>query len=349
MNAGGPKKNRRDHASNIIGVSTHINQLHEDIKTAAKSDETVLILGPTGTGKELIAEEIHKLSKRREKSYKIINSGGLPEHTIESELFGHVKGAFTGAIDDRIGAFEEASSGTIFLDEIGDIPPRIQVKLLRVLDGKPFTKLGGNEPIENDTRLIAATNKKIEKLIYEDPSSFREDLYHRLAQYKIRTEPLNNRPEDVVVLVNDYEKANKKRINSLVKALIYSYDFPGNVRELNSWLNKEYDYLLQEYEKKLDKALIDTINENKNSEELNFSMLIELYEILTLKNQAKLRQNKIAENLYIRSQIVKSSPSFKKRYGFNFNNNQHILNKLLPWKFSTKFIGIVGRLILASS
>jgi two-component system, NtrC family, response regulator PilR len=223
---------------NIIAESHSMRNVCEMIERVAPTDATVLITGESGTGKELVAKAIYSYSSRKNKKFLPLNCAALPEPLLESELFGHVKGAFTGASADKIGLFEVASTGTIFLDEIDSMPLGVQAKLLRVLQDKQIRRVGGNEPIAVDVRVLAATNTKLEQLIAQ--GSFREDLYYRLSVIPIEIKPLRERTEDILPLVyhilqNDLGK-NKElpHIDPDVLALFEQYAWPGNVRELEN-------------------------------------------------------------------------------------------------------------------
>lgn len=225
---------------NIIGESSSIKILKSKVKKIAQSSSTVLITGESGTGKELFARAIHMESKRNNNPFVAINCAAVPDTLLESELFGYVKGAFTGADPKgKIGKVEFANTGTLFLDEIGDMPLYLQAKLLRVLEQKEVVRLGSNKPIPVDVRVIAATNKNLEKLIEE--GSFREDLYYRLYVLPINIPPLRERKEDIRVLtdyfVRKYTALFKKRVvgfENEVWDFLYKYDWPGNVRELEN-------------------------------------------------------------------------------------------------------------------
>jgi len=229
--------------SSIIGTSTPMQGVYELIAQVAPSNATVLITGESGTGKELVAQEIHRLSRRADKPYIKVNCAALPESVIESELFGHEKGAFTGAVSQRKGRFELAHKGTLFLDEIGELSPQIQVKLLRVLQEREIERVGGDHPIKVDVRLIAATNRKLEQEVKE--GTFREDLYYRLNVFPIHVPPLRERKSDIVLLADYFvekyaEKNGKpiKRISSPALDLLTSYHWPGNVRELENCVER---------------------------------------------------------------------------------------------------------------
>ena len=229
--------------NNIIGQSEKIQDLFRLIRDVAPTNTTVLIQGENGTGKELIANAIHFNSPNVKKPFIKLNCGVLAETLLESELFGHVKGAFTGAIKDKIGRFELANGGTLFLDEIGDISKTMQVKLLRVLQEGEFERVGGTETLKVDVRIIAATNKDLEKEIKNN--SFRQDLYYRLNVIPIVVPPLKERKDDIQLLVNHFlEKFNKiyeKEITTVENdalAALEEYDWPGNIRELENYMER---------------------------------------------------------------------------------------------------------------
>ena len=224
----------------LLGNSIPIVELREIIKQVAPTDVTVLITGESGVGKEIVAQEIHRLSKRRNKPFITVNCGAIPEGIIESELFGHVKGSFTGAVESRKGYFEAANGGTIFLDEIGELPMQTQVKFLRVIENGEYMKVGGTKAEKVDVRIIAATNKNLEQLIANN--SFREDLYYRLRSINIYIPPLRERKEDIKVLFEHFVKQfctkNKiefKGITSEAMDYIISYSWPGNIRQLKNF------------------------------------------------------------------------------------------------------------------
>ena len=228
---------------NMIGKSKSMLKVYSLIKKVAETPTNVLILGESGTGKELVARAIHENSPRRNMPFEVINCGGVPESLLESELFGYVKGAFTGAYGDKSGLFEIARGGTIFLDEIGDLPPLLQVKLLRVVQEKTFRRVGGTEEKKVDVRIISATNKNLEEKVKD--GSFREDLYFRLNVIPIKLPPLRERKEDIPVLTKHFmEKCSKefnkeiRTISSYAMELLMKYPFPGNVRELENIIER---------------------------------------------------------------------------------------------------------------
>jgi formate hydrogenlyase transcriptional activator len=225
--------------ASIVGQSTAVRRVIEQIQQVAPTDSTVLLLGETGTGKELFATQIHELSGRRSRGMVRVNCAAIPATLIESELFGREKGAFTGALARQIGRFELADHSTIFLDEIGDLPLDVQVKLLRVLEERKVERLGNPRSISVDTRIIAATHRNLEQRVTE--GSFREDLYYRLNVFPIHVPPLRERAEDVPLLiwrfVEEFSKAFGKRIDSIDKdslTALQQYSWPGNIRELRN-------------------------------------------------------------------------------------------------------------------
>ena len=223
----------------IVSASRQMEEALNLVGRVSRSSATILILGESGTGKELIARAIHYSSPRADKPLVKVNCAALPENLLESELFGHEKGAFTGAVARRIGRFELADQGSIFLDEIGDLSPSLQMKLLRVLQEKEFERVGSNQTIRSDVRVIAATNRNLEGAIQK--GTFREDLYYRLNVVTLSLPPLRERKEDIPLLVEHflkkYNRENKKNVASLSKEardLLMRYDYPGNVRELEN-------------------------------------------------------------------------------------------------------------------
>ena len=232
---------------NIVGKNHKMLNLYDLIKKAANSNASVLIQGESGTGKELIANAIHYLSSRKDYPLVKVNCSVLSETILESELFGHVKGAFTGAIKDHAGRFEAANGGSIFLDEIGDISPLIQMKLLRVLQEKEFERVGDNKPIKIDVRIISATNKDLMQLV--DQGKFRDDLYYRLKVFPIHVPPLRERKDDIPLLVDHFIKKFNQENNKQaygcspeVMRTILNYSWPGNIRELENAL--EYAFVV---------------------------------------------------------------------------------------------------------
>ena len=233
----------RYHFENIITKSSKMQRLIELIKVVGKSNATVLITGESGTGKELVARATHSQSSRHNKPFIAVSCAALPESLLESELFGHEKGSFTGAYTQKKGKFEFANGGTIFLDEVGEMSANIQVHLLRVLEEKEFTRVGGNEPIRVDLRVISATNKDLRKAI--EKQEFREDLYYRLNVVNIELPPLRERKEDIPLLaehfLNKFAADNRKEVTGFspdAMEFLLGYDWPGNVRELENAIER---------------------------------------------------------------------------------------------------------------
>jgi DNA-binding NtrC family response regulator len=237
------KLEERYRFENIIAKSPRMQQVVEVIKVVAKSNATVLITGETGTGKELVARAIHSQSYRKDKPFVAVSCAALPESLLESELFGHEKGSFTGAHAQKKGKFEIANRGTLFLDEIGEMSANIQVHLLRVLEEKEFNRVGGNEPIKVDVRVISATNRDMKQAVAN--GQFREDLYYRLNVVNIELPPLRERTEDIPLLARHFLKKfsveNKKEVTDFspeVTDFLLKYEWPGNVRELENAIER---------------------------------------------------------------------------------------------------------------
>ncbi|MBS1492032.1 MAG: sigma-54-dependent Fis family transcriptional regulator [Bacteroidetes bacterium] len=219
--------------------SDEVKKILAEAAEVAQSDSTVLITGSNGTGKEVLAEFIHKNSKRNKNTFVVVNCAAIPEQLLESELFGHSKGSFTGAIKDHKGYFEIANNGSIFLDEIGDLDTPLQVKLLRVLQTKQFARVGDPKPISTNVRIIAATNRNLKELIKD--GKFREDLYYRINVFEYHLPDLKDRPSDIIFyfekFIKEYSKENGKKIKEIskeVKDLLFQYPWPGNIRELKN-------------------------------------------------------------------------------------------------------------------
>src|ERR1700678_38612 len=223
----------------IVGESEALRSVLEQVKLVAPTDSTVLILGETGTGKELIARAIHKLSNRSSRPFIRVNCAAIPASLIASELFGHEKGAFTGALQRRMGRFEAANGGTIFLDEIGELPMETQIALLRVIQEREFERVGSSQPIAVDVRIIAATNRDLKAAV--TAGTFRQDMFYRLNVFPIRVPSLRERADDIPLLV-DYlvelyaKKTGKKvsRIKDGTIEMLQAYEWPGNIRELQN-------------------------------------------------------------------------------------------------------------------
>ena len=223
----------------IIYASDRIRQIIERVKRIAPTDASVLITGETGTGKDLLAQAIHQNSPRKKKPFVALNCAALSEHLLESELFGHVRGAYTGAASDRVGRVEYAHGGTLFLDEVGDMPMPTQIKLLRVLENGEIVRVGENKPIEVNVRVLAATNRNLDQAIND--GSFRRDLYHRLKVVTIDLPPLRERREDILPLVDHFRRQYAKRHGKMVKGIsntvsriLFEHPWTGNVRELRN-------------------------------------------------------------------------------------------------------------------
>ncbi len=234
---------RESRIGQLAGKSPAMQRVYKQIRRAASTDIPLLLLGETGTGKDLVAQTIHRLSKRQKHPYVAVNLGSLPSELVASELFGHEKGAFTGATEQHKGVFEQGNRGTVFLDEIDCINEKVKVSLLRLLEENHFTRLGGRTPIENTSRLIAASNADLEALVEE--GSFRKDLFYRLDVFRITLPPLRERQEDIIPLAEEFlsgynHTLNKNilRISRSCIDLLEGFDWPGNVRELKNVIQR---------------------------------------------------------------------------------------------------------------
>ncbi len=309
------KKELRGKYTNLIGTSNAIKKIYDFIEKVADTDGTVLITGASGTGKELIARAIHYNSSRSDKPMVVINCGAIPETLLESELFGHEKGAFTGAHKCRIGRFELANSGTIFLDEIGEMSPALQVKLLRVLQEQKFERVGGTKTIHVDLRFIAATNKNLTTAINKE--TFREDLYYRLNVIPIKVPTLEQRKSDIPLLIDfflkNFQKGKEKRITGFspeAMDALYAYDWPGNVRELENLVKRltilcdnhivKFDDLSENIQKQ--SRSIQPLEEVILEKEIDLSDMVKDYEkrlILEALKKSNLVKSKAAKLLNI--------------------------------------------------
>ena len=240
---GSPITGGSPHSDEIVGASSAYRRVRNRIEMVAPTDSTVLIQGETGTGKELIAHEIHKLSRRKDQPLVRVNCATIPKELYESEFFGHVRGAFTGAIKDRVGRFEAAHGGTLFLDEIGEIPIDLQSKLLRALQEKQYERVGDERTKRADVRIIAATNRDLKQEV--QAGRFREDLYYRLNVFPVQVAPLRERREDIPLLAKYFVellakelKCPKPRLTEAGVAKLQSYDWPGNIRELRNVIER---------------------------------------------------------------------------------------------------------------
>lgn len=228
---------------NIISNDPRMHTVFKLVTKILNNDITILITGESGTGKELVANAIHFNGKRKEKPFIIVNCASIPRELLESELFGHEKGSFTGAHQRKLGKFEVADGGTIFLDEIGEMEMSLQAKILRVIQQKEFERVGGNETLKVDVRILSATNRDLKEMV--ENKEFREDLYYRLSSFPILVPSLRNRRGDIVVLVNHFVKKFNKKIGTNIKGVtkkalkrIYDYDWPGNIRELENTIER---------------------------------------------------------------------------------------------------------------
>jgi formate hydrogenlyase transcriptional activator len=227
----------------IVGKSVALRTLLQQVEVVAPTDSTVLICGETGTGKELIARAIHDLSSRRTSAFVKLNCAAIPSGLLESELFGHEKGAFTGAVAQRIGRFEVASRGTVFLDEVGEIPLELQPKLLRVLQEREFERLGSSRTLQTGARLIAATNQDLAGMVQE--RKFRSDLFYRLNVFPVQVPPLRERQEDIPLLVRHFVQQYARTMNKIIDTIpsevmnvLTHYHWPGNIRELQNLMER---------------------------------------------------------------------------------------------------------------
>jgi DNA-binding NtrC family response regulator len=241
--SGGEQNHSQRREDPLVAVSPATRRVYRQALQAARADIPVLLLGETGTGKDLLAQVIHRHSDRKSAPYLAVNLGSVPSELVAGELFGHEKGAFTGAGDRRRGVFEVASNGTIFLDEIDSLDKKVQVSLLRLLEQHRFTRLGGSKPVPTNARIIAASNANLKDLI--KTGAFRNDLYYRLEAFIITLPPLSARPEDIPALcsrfIEQYGAATHKHVQSIsgdALDLIRSYDWPGNIRELKNVIQR---------------------------------------------------------------------------------------------------------------
>ena len=297
---------------NIIGASSKMKRIYDMVARVAKSDSTVLLQGESGTGKELIARAIHFNSSRAKKPFITVNCSAIPENLMESELFGHVKGAFTGAIKDKAGKFEAAEGGTIFLDEIGDVRKDLQVKLLRVLQEKSIDKVGSTQDINVDVRVIVATNILLETAIEE--GKFREDLFYRISVIPILLPPLRERKDDITLLVQHFmTKHGGNDCKMLPEALdiLNRYDWPGNVRELENIIERAI--VLKEEDNVISPEDIpDHIKRKQSSSQMSLEIPdeglnleeVEKALIINAMNKAGQNQTRAAELLNISRQTL---------------------------------------------
>ena len=227
----------------IIGENSGLKRVLKQVEDVAATDATVLIIGETGTGKELIARAIHDLSPRRDRSFVRLNCSAIPSGLVESELFGHEKGAFTGAIAQKVGRLEVAHQGTFFLDEVGDLPLELQPKILRALQEKEFERVGGTRTIPVNVRLVAATNRDLTKMV--NAGQFRSNLYYRLRVFPITIPPLRERRDDIPILIRHFLASHSKRMGRRIETIpaetmqaLVKWHWPGNVRELENFIER---------------------------------------------------------------------------------------------------------------
>ncbi len=304
--------------SEFVGRSEKMKEVFHLIYRLCKVDTTVLIRGENGTGKELVARAIHYNSPRKSGSFVAINCGAIPENLMESELFGHEKGSFTGAIERKIGKFQLANNGTLFLDEIAELKPEMQVKLLRVLQEKKFVPIGGNREVKTNARIVAATNRNLEKMIEEN--QFREDLFYRLNVMPIFLPPLRERKDDIAALVQHFIRKFSKNHNSpisgiapLALEMLKSYRWPGNIRELENAVERAFvvessnqiqAISLQENVQKqasaesLNPTINSSLNKNKQSTEvLDYEQFKEQAEIDFIVSALKANKGRINQTV----------------------------------------------------
>ena len=284
----------------IVGDSPVLQEICKTIGQVGRVDVPVLITGESGTGKDLVAESIWKVSKRWEKPFVVLNCAAIPDTLLEAELFGHEKGAFTGAETSRKGKFEEADTGTIFLDEIGDMSLSLQAKLLRVLQNQTFTKLGNNKEIEVNVRLIAATNKDLTRLV--EDGKFREDLYYRLNVVEIYLPSLKERKEDIPLLMECFARRHSSQAGKEIRGctqkfleILMDYDWPGNIRELENSVRKAIALTKTKYLSSFDlNSRVEPITRHSVSENENSLRTFDVDELL----EKKLGNHKDDQNLY---------------------------------------------------
>jgi sigma-54 specific flagellar transcriptional regulator A len=316
-------------ADGIIGKSPKMQQIFKLVKRVASSDSTVIINGESGCGKGLIARAIHRNSKRGDKPFITINCGAIPENLLESELFGHVKGAFTGATASKTGKFELAKGGTIFLDEIGDMSSNLQVKILRVLEEKEFEQVGGVKTLSADVRIIAATHRNLQELVEE--KIFRQDLYYRLNVIPVKVPPLRERKSDIPHLVSHFLKDFNRKCEADVQGFsedaigfLKQYNWPGNVRELKNIVERmvvlkgegvlEVEDLPESWTKN-DGTTVPTPSVEITEEGINLNTAVTEFEkrlILESLNQTNWIKNKAAKLLNLnRTTLVEKIKRYK--------------------------------------
>jgi len=341
----------------IIGVSEYMKKVRRRIIEAATRDTDVLIQGDTGTGKELIAKAIHYSSQRRQNHLVDVDCGAIPPDLFESEFFGHVRGAFTGAMREKRGLVAVADGGTLFLDEVGNLSLDRQAKLLRFLQERTFRQVGGDTTQKTNVRIIAATNIDLRQAVGE--KIFKKDLYDRLRKFRIYTESLANHPEDVVCLVNHVAAKQTSRVDPKVKFVLYSYDFPGNVRDIENMLPNSFSVVREEFLRESEHRdetdgnqladIFSWIEDTAAKIEAEFEEFIEeivkCYEIVTLWQQGKLSKTKIAETLrYRKKEALRMFNEFKQTFGFDLppRDDPRPLS-VYPARIYPEFLTYMGR------
>jgi len=301
----------------IIGNSTALKHVLQQVETVATSDSTVLLLGETGTGKELVARAIHDRSRRKQRTLVKLNCAAIPTGLLESELFGHEKGAFTGAISQKIGRLELADQGTLFLDEVGDIPIEIQPKLLRALQEREFERLGSTHTRKVNIRLVAATNRDLEKMIAD--KEFRTDLYYRLNVFPIRIPPLRDRKEDISLLVSHFVQKFAKEMQKPIEAIptavmkgLRTWDWPGNIRELENFIERA---VILTRGKSLEAPLAEL--RKTNTEEFVHTDMHEAKQVTGERTNSRSDKSSVADEYATkqRDQIIRALTASKGRVG----------------------------------
>lgn len=283
----------------MIGISQPMEKLFEQLRHASKTDFPVLITGDTGTGKEMVAKAVHELSQRVEKPFVIINCGAIPENLLESELFGHEKGAFTGAVSRKIGKFELADKGTIFLDEIGELPLLLQVKLLRVLQESTIDRVGGAQTIKLDVRILAATNSNLKEAITK--GEFREDLFYRLNVIPLQLPDLKCRQEDVLLLAHSFLLQESKKLQRQVSfsptalTALSTHEWPGNVRELQNRVRRALGTTTDKLIDAEDLGLDELVNKPDKQPLLTLKKARERAEVKVIRQALALSGNNISK------------------------------------------------------
>lgn len=308
---------RRYEFHGLIGSSPEMHRVYSLIEKIADTDSTVLITGESGTGKELVARIIHYNSSRAERNFVPLNCAAIPKDLLETELFGHEKGAFTGATTTRIGRFELANGGTLFLDEIGELDPSLQVKLLRVLQEREFERVGSTKTIKVDVRIIAATNKDLEELT--DEGRFREDLYYRLNVIHIHLPPLRERKEDIPLLIEHFlakQSKNKKRkppiITKEIMKVFMNYGWPGNVRELENIierltiLNSGEEIKIEDLPQRFQKMFPEVMDKHSNAKESTEDLITLTPDGIDINNVLDNIERKLINQALVLSGGVKS-------------------------------------------